>query len=90
MKRYGKKKKITKPYSKGELNKLIDILCHPLFDTNEGFILVDGFLHGLVEQDPPLSIRKFMKYNLPGLICRIGKNIEEKQRKRVERVQNHR
>ena len=52
MKRYGKKKKITKPYSKGELNKLIDILCHPLFETNEGFILVYGFLHGLSGAKP--------------------------------------
>ena len=65
------KKMKTRPYSKGELNKLIDVLCHSLFKTNEGFILVDGFLHGLVEQNLPLSIKKFMKYSLPKLIWRI-------------------
>ena len=69
-----KKKKMASLYSKGELNKLIDILCHPLFKTNEGFMLIDGFLHGLVEQNPSLSIRKFIKYNLPRLIRQVEKN----------------
>ena len=77
MERDGKKKKKTvSPYSKGELNKLIDNIFHPLFETNEGFILVDGFLHGLVEQNLPLSIRKFIEYNLPRLIRQIEKNIK--------------
>jgi len=30
----------AKPYTRGELNKLIDILCHPLFQENPGFILI--------------------------------------------------
>lgn len=68
-----KKKRAHKVYTKGELNKLIDGLCDPLFETNEGFILVDGLLHGLVEQNPPLTIRKFMKHNLPKLIEQIKK-----------------
>ena len=73
-----KKKRVHKSYTKGELNKLIDSLCHPLFKTNEGFILVDGLLHGLVEQNPPLTIRKFIKHNLPKLIEQIGKKTKEK------------
>ena len=76
---YKKKKKIKRPYTKGELNKLIDNLCHPLFKTNEGFILVDGLLHGLVEQNPPITIRKFIEYNLPKLIDQIKKKTKEKQ-----------
>jgi hypothetical protein len=68
-----KKKRAHKPYTKGELNKLIDSLCHPLFETNDGFILVDGFLHGLVEQDPPTTVRKFMKYNLPRILEQVRK-----------------
>jgi len=63
-----KRKRTDKPYTKGELNKLIDSLCHPLFKTNESYILVDGLLHGIVEQNPPLTIRKFIKHNLPKLI----------------------
>ena len=45
------KKKAAKSYTKSELNKPIDSLCHSLFKTNEGFILVDGLLHGMVEQN---------------------------------------
>jgi len=74
-----KKKRAHKPYTKGELNKLIDSLCHPLFKTNEGYVLVDGLLHGIVEQNPPLTIRKFMEYNLPKLIKQIEKKTKEKQ-----------
>ena len=74
-----KKKRLDKPYTKGELNKLIDSLCHPLFKTNERYILLDGLLHGLVEQNPPLTIRKFVKYNLPKLIEQIEKEIKEKR-----------
>ena len=44
------KKRVAKPYSKTELNNLIDAVCHPHFKTNEGFILVDGLLHALIEQ----------------------------------------
>jgi len=67
----------SQEYTKGELNKLIDNLCHPLFKTNEGFILVDGLLHGLVEQKPPITIRKFIKHNLPKLIEQIEKKTKE-------------
>ena len=58
-------KKTKNTYTKGELNKLIDSLVHPLSKENAGFMLVDGVLHGIVEQDPPASVRKFVKYNLP-------------------------
>ena len=77
MRRDRRKKRKQRPYSKAELNKLIDALCHPLFETNKGYILVDGLLHGLVEQNPPLSLRKFIKYNLPKLIQQIEKKTEE-------------
>ncbi len=66
-----------KSYTKGELNKLIDSICHPLWKQNEGFILVDGFLHAMVEQDPPETVRKFIKYNLPKLIEETSKKRKE-------------
>lgn len=65
-KRKGRKK--PNPFSKGKLNRLIDDLVHPFFDMNKGFILVDGVLHGVVEQNPPLSVKKFLRYNLPELM----------------------
>jgi len=63
MKAAKKRKRPQKTLTKGQLNKLIDDLIHPLFRKNKGFILVDGVLHGLVEQNPPLSMKKFVKYN---------------------------
>ena len=66
-----KGRKLTRPYTKGELNKLIDSLCHPLFKVDKGFIILDEFLHALIEQNPPLTIRKFIRHNLPKLIQQI-------------------
>jgi hypothetical protein len=63
----------TKVYSKGNINRLIDDLVHPLCNQNAGLFLLDGFLHSLVEQNPPLSVRKFIRYNLPKLL----KNVSE-------------
>jgi hypothetical protein len=40
-------------YSKGEINRLIDSLLHPLFDLNPAFNIADTVLHDFVEQNPP-------------------------------------
>lgn len=72
-------KKARKLYTKGELNKLIDSLCHPLFKANKDFILVDGLLHAMVEQDPPRTVKKFIKYNLPKLLKEISRKSSEDQ-----------
>jgi hypothetical protein len=68
---YGKKKK--RHYSKGEINRLIDSLLHPLFARSSVFIAVDTVVHGLVEQNPPETIKKFVRYNLPKIIEEILK-----------------
>jgi len=73
------KKKTEKIYGRGELNKLIDSLCHPLFKTNEGFVLVDGLLHAMVEQDPPRTVKKFIKYNIPKIMQKISEKPKEDQ-----------
>jgi len=54
--------------SKGQLNKLIDSLLHPLFKKHPGFVILDGILHALVEQNPEESLHKFIKYNLDKLV----------------------
>jgi len=38
------RRKAAKPYTKGELNKLIDTLCHPIFQENPSFILIDRLI----------------------------------------------
>jgi hypothetical protein len=77
------KKKARTPYTKGELNRelnrLIDSLCHPLSKRDKGFILVDGLLHAMVEQNPPITVQKFIKYSLPKLLEETGKKSREDQ-----------
>jgi hypothetical protein len=43
-------------------------LLRRLFQVNEGFMLVDGILHAIVEQNPPTTLRKFVKYSLPKIV----------------------
>jgi hypothetical protein len=45
----------SKPYSTGELNRLIDSLVHPYFAKNESFRVLDGVLHAIIEQNLPMS-----------------------------------
>jgi len=71
------KKKAGKPYTKGELNNLIDSLCHPLSKTDKRFILVDVLLHAMVEQNPPETVMKFIRYNLPKIMEEISRKSRE-------------
>jgi hypothetical protein len=72
-----RKKAAARLYTLGELNAMIDNLCHPLAKVDKGFVLVDGILHGLVEQNPPASVRKFVKFNLPLLIKQLEKEAKK-------------
>jgi hypothetical protein len=51
---------------------LIDDVVHPLYKRNEGFILVDAVLHGIVERNPPQSVKKFIKYNLKAIMRKLA------------------
>ena len=59
-------------YTKGEINLMIDTLLHPLSKQAPQILILDGFLHGLVEQNPTLSTRKFFKHNIPLLVQRLS------------------
>ena len=65
------RRKTRRIYSKGEVNRLIDGLLHPLFDINPAFSLADTILHGLIEQNPPETALKFLRYNLPRIIREV-------------------
>jgi len=58
----------TKKTTKGKLNKLIDDLMHPCFNEYPALIIVDGLLHAIVEQNPNVSFRKFVRYDLSKLL----------------------
>ncbi len=49
-------------------NKLIDLVFHPLFREDKAFVIIDGALHFIVEQNPPVSAKKFVKYSLKYLL----------------------
>jgi len=65
------------PYSKGEINAIIDSLIHPLMKDHPWLVLVDGLLHALNEQNPQESLEKFLKYNAN----RLAKAIIEELKK---------
>jgi len=62
-------------YSRYEKNAIIDSLVHPLADEHWSFVIVDGVLHALNEEDPIQSLFKFLKYNAPELLKRILREI---------------
>lgn len=70
---FRKKKKNKKQYSKGELNRLVDSVFHPLCGCSSVFMVADTVLHGLIEQNPKLTVRKFARYTLPKIIEEILK-----------------
>src|SRR5690349_18908610 len=58
-------------YSRSQRNVVIDSLVHPLANEHWSFVIVDGVLHALNEEDPIQSLIKFLRYNAPELLKRI-------------------
>ena len=50
------------------MNLIIDSIIHPHARNHPELWGLDGVLHGLVEQDPELTLRKFIRYNVPKLL----------------------
>jgi len=64
------KRRKTGPYTKGEINRLIDSFLHPHMrgERKASVVILDAVAHALVEQDPGKSFRSFVKYGLPKLL----------------------
>ncbi len=60
-------------YTVGELNKGIDAVVHPLTKAHPELWILDGALHALVEGNLELSIRKFIRYDLPKILEQLTK-----------------
>jgi hypothetical protein len=43
---------MVQPYSRGEVNRIIDAFIHPLARHEIAFLLLDGVLHAAVERNP--------------------------------------
>jgi hypothetical protein len=69
-------KKIAYHYTKGELNRAINSLIHPLSKRNPTLVVLDVILHGLVEQKTSETVVKFIRYSLPQIIAEMSKNKE--------------
>jgi hypothetical protein len=69
-----KKTRKNRPYSVGEVNKIIDALIHPHYKRNQWYRVLDGVVHGVVEGNVRVSTKKFVRYNL----AEIAKKILEK------------
>jgi hypothetical protein len=52
------KQKRKSLYSKSEKNAIIDSLVRPLADEHWSFVIADGVLHALNEEDPMQSLFK--------------------------------
>ena len=70
-------------YSQGDLNRLVDSIVHPLMkgDARIPARVLDTELHFLIEQDVESSVKKFVRYSLPGLISDIAKSGETNTRR---------
>jgi len=55
---------------------------HPLAKKDMRFYVLDLGFHGLVEQDPVLSAKKFIRYDLPKILEQYGKKNSKKRRNR--------
>jgi len=61
---------------KSELNRLIDDMMHLHFKEYPIAIIMDGLLHAMVEQNPDMSLRKFVRYNVPELLRYLARKQE--------------
>jgi len=67
----GKARKLRRAYTRGELNRLLDSILHPLAKEHSDLLVLDGILHAIIEQNPSESAAKFIQHNLPKLLNRI-------------------
>ena len=62
---------------KGELNRIIDSVCHQRARKNSHWWLIDFALHCLVEEDLRKSITKATQYYPRQLFNKLAKDWEE-------------
>ena len=62
--------------SQGDLNRLVYSIVHPLIkgDARLPAMVLDTELHFMIEQDIESSVKKLIRYSLPGLIVDIAKS----------------
>ena len=69
-------------FTSGELNKIIDSLLHPMAKVDMRYWAADLFFHAVVEQDPSVTVQKFIRYDVPKIAEQYFKQNARKKRKR--------
>jgi len=69
-------------FTPGESNKIIDALLHPLAKQDMGFWALDLFFHAVVEQNPRVTVEKFMRFDLPKIVEQYLKQSNGRKRRR--------
>ena len=64
-------------YTRGEANKIVDSLTHPLIKKNKAFRIFDELAHVAIEKDLRESLIKFIRYSLPGIVRELMLEDEE-------------
>ena len=64
---------------------MIDAIFHPLAKTDMDYWAADLFFHAVVEQDPSVTVQKFMRYDLPKIAEQYLKEQARKKRDRYAR-----
>jgi hypothetical protein len=71
-----RKPRKNKPYSAGQMNKLIDDFVHPLYEDSQWIRVVDGILHGLVERNVRVSAKNSSDTTCQKLLRKFWKNYD--------------
>jgi hypothetical protein len=61
---------------------MIDSAVHPIAKDDVRYWVLDSFLHGVVEQDPELTVKKFLRYNVPKIIQQLTRSQNKPRRRR--------
>ena len=64
-------------YTKGEVNKIVDSLAHPLIKKSKVFRIFDELAHVAIEGDLRESLVKFIRYSLPVIVRELLSEDEE-------------
>ena len=68
-------------FTPGEFNKIIDSLLHPMAKRDIRYWAADLFFHAVVEQDPSVTVQKFIRYDVPKIAEQYFKQNARKKRK---------
>jgi hypothetical protein len=73
-------------FTEGELNKLIDSFLHPIARQDPYFWVADTLLHAMIEQDPGVTVDKFVRYTVPKILEQAAKRQKKRQKKRQRKT----